>query len=142
MRALGRVCRSGAALAAAVASPVAGADKVDALYQGTLAVAPAFAEYIGPDDRLILRVFHPGPDGLEMDTTYQIVKTFELPMTFGVGPSVMMSGTTKHTSYVVEAFTDKDGDVLGVAEGELIVRTEGPLPLGTKGLQLEFATLR
>lgn len=53
-----------------------------------------------------------------------------------------MSGRTKWRSYVVEAFTDKDNDVLSVVSGELVARTPDVVPLGTTGIVLELSTLR
>jgi hypothetical protein len=42
----------------------------------------------------------------------------------------------------VQAFTDKDGDVLSVVPGELLASTPGVVPLGTTGVTLELNTLR
>jgi hypothetical protein len=53
-----------------------------------------------------------------------------------------MSGSTKFDAYVLELFTDKDGDVLGTAPGELITRTPEPVPLGTRDLRLELNATR
>jgi hypothetical protein len=105
--------------------------------RGTLTVAPGLAHHIGPDDRLIIKLYHP-KDGVELDATFQIVPRFELPLEFLAAPSVDMSGRTKFDAYVLELFTDKDDDVLGTAPGELLARTLDPVPLGTTGLQLEL----
>jgi hypothetical protein len=37
---------------------------------------------------------------------------------------------------VIEVFTDKDQNVLGVADGELVGRTSGTVDLGSRGLQI------
>lgn len=109
--------------------------------RGTLTVAPALAHQIGPHDRLIIKLYHPG-QGVELDARYQIVPRFELPLDFQVAPSIDMSGRTKFGAYVVEMFTDKDDDVLGTAPGELLARTLDPVPLGTAGLRLELNARR
>jgi hypothetical protein len=109
--------------------------------RGTLTVATDLAHHIGPDDRLIIKLYHL-KDGVELDAKYQIVPRFELPLDFRVAPSIDMSGQTKFNDYVVEMFTDKDGDVLGTAPGELRARTPEPVPLGTAGLQLELNARR
>jgi hypothetical protein len=102
---------------------------------GTLSVAPDLARYIAPGDRLVIKLYHPG-DGVELDARYQLVPSFELPLEFHAAPSIDMSGQTKFDTYVIEAFTDKNADVLATAPGELIARTPGAVPLGTTGLQL------
>jgi hypothetical protein len=109
--------------------------------RGTLTVAPGLAYLVGPDDRLIIKLYHP-KDGVELDARYQIVPRFELPLEFQAAPSVDMSGTTKFDAYVIELFTDKNGDVLGTAPGGLIARTPEPVPLGTTGLRLELNATR
>jgi hypothetical protein len=108
---------------------------------GTLTVAPELAHHVGPNDRLILKLYFPR-DGIEMDATYRIVERFSLPFAFDVAPSIDMSRRTKYDAYVLELFTDKDDDVLAVAPGELIARTPGPVPLGTTDLSLELNAAR
>jgi hypothetical protein len=77
-----------------------------------------------------------------MDAKYQIVPSFSLPFAFRAAPSIDMNARTKYDSYVVELFTDKDGDVLGTAPGELVARTAAPVPLGTEDLRLELNATR
>jgi hypothetical protein len=108
---------------------------------GTLTVAPELAHHVGPDDRLILKLYHP-QDGIEMDATYRIVQSFSLPLAFQAAPSIDMNGRTKYDAYVLELFTDKDGDVLAVAPGELTARTLTAVPLGTRDLTLELNAAR
>lgn len=114
--------------------------KVQAI-SGTLTVAPDLADHVAPDDRLIIKLYHPR-DGVELDAKYQIVPRFALPLEFHAAPSIDMSGQTKFDAYVIEAFTDKDADVLAIAPGELIARTPEPVPLGTTGLRLELDAMR
>jgi hypothetical protein len=109
--------------------------------RGTLTVAPGLAHHIGPNDRLIIKLYHP-ENGVEMDAKYQIVPRLTLPFEFQATPSIDMSGQTKFDTYVVELFTDKDEDVLGMASGELIARTPAPVPLGTTDLRLELNAAR
>jgi hypothetical protein len=108
---------------------------------GTLTVAPELAHYVGPDDRLILKLYYP-QDGIEMDATYRIVPSFSLPFAFHAAPSIDMNGRTRYDAYVLQLFTDKNEDVLAVAPGELIARTPGPVPLGTSDLHLELNAAR
>jgi hypothetical protein len=118
------------------AAPSAGQGQMQAI-RGTLTVAPDLAHHIGPDDRLIIKLYHPG-GGVELDAKYQIVPRFALPLEFHTAPSIDMSGQTKFDAYVIEAFTDKNADVLGIAPGELVARTPEPVPLGTADLRLEL----
>jgi hypothetical protein len=108
---------------------------------GRLIVAPDLAHHVGPDDRLILKLYYP-KDGVEMDATYRIVPSFSLPFAFQAAPSIDMNARTKYDTYVLELFTDKNDDVLSVVPGELIARTPGPVPLGTTDLRLELNAVR
>ena len=109
--------------------------------RGTLTVAPDLAHHVGPDDRLIIKLYHP-KDGIELDAKYQIVPSFSLPFAFEAAPSVDMNARTKYGAYVLELFTDKDDDVLASAPGELIARTPAPVPLGTQDVRLELNATR
>jgi hypothetical protein len=129
-----------AALLYGALAPAADATKF--MIEGTLSVAPELAQHIAAQDRLIMKLYHPGENGLEMDSKYQIDKTFTLPLDFKIAPSISMSGDTKHNTYVLEIFTDKDNDVLSVAPGELIARTPEPIRLGSKGVDLQLNQLR
>jgi hypothetical protein len=111
------------------------------MIQGTVAVAPGLAGQVAPGDRLIIKLYHPG-DGVELDAKYRIVDEFTLPFDFVAAPSIDMSGQTKFQAYVLEVFTDKDGDVVRAAPGELVARTPEPVPLGTTGLVLELNARR
>jgi hypothetical protein len=122
------------------AAPGSGQGQMQAI-SGTLTVAPDLAHHIGPDDRLIIKLYRPS-GGVELDANYQIVSSFELPLEFHAAPSIDMSGQTKFDAYVIEAFTDKNADVLASAPGELIARTPAPVPLGTTDLQLELNATR
>ena len=112
------------------------ADESRKAIQGTIGVHPDLMEHVSPDDRLVLKLFHPG-NGVELDAKYSILPTFSPPT-----PTFDMTGRSKWKSYVVQAFTDRDGDVLSVVPGELFATTREPVPLGTSGLRLELNTLR
>lgn len=131
----------GAALLWLLGLPVVAMAADDLTIRGTLTVAPELARHLGPDDRLIIKLYHPA-GGVEMDAKYQIVRHFALPLELALAPSILMSGETRFDAYVVEVFTDKDDDVLSVAPGELITRTPEPVALGTTGLALELDALR
>lgn len=128
-------------LALAVSPGAPSADGAMQAIRGTLTVSPELAHHIGPNDRLIIKLFHP-KDGVEMDAKYQIVPSFSLPFAFQAAPSIDMNARTKYDAYVLELFTDKNDDVLAPAPGELIARTSTPVPLGTTDLQLELNATR
>jgi hypothetical protein len=109
--------------------------------RGVVTVTPDLAAQVGPDDRLIIKLYHPEGD-VELDAKYQIVERFVLPFPFLAAPSIDMNARTKYDAYVVEVLTDKDGDPAAVAPGELIARSRGPVPLGTRNLRLQLDTLR
>ena len=129
-------------LALGILSALAADSQDRFLLKGTIQVAPELAEHIETTDRLIIKLYHPRADGLEMDATYQIINNFTLPLDFIAGPAVGMSGSTKHQSYIIEVFTDKDQDVLSVAPEELYVRSAEPIRLGTGGIMMELDGLR
>ena len=137
-----RRCCTGFGLLAALAAPIAaGVDIGEVLIQGTITVTPELVQHISPQDRLIIKLFHPGANGVELDAKNQIFTTFTLPLTFKITPSISMSGDTKYKTYSIEVLTDKDRDFLSAAAGELIARTPGPVALGSSGLILELTTL-
>ena len=128
-------------LAGCLYAAVGWADEQRKFIQGTIDVQPDLVQHVSPEDRLVIKLFHPG-DGVELDTKYAILSTFTLPVDFRVAPTFDMTGRSKWKSYVVQVFTDKDGDVLSVAPGELLGDTGDPVPLGTTGLVLELNSLR
>jgi hypothetical protein len=128
-------------LALALARGTGAAEGEMQAIRGTLTVAPDLAHHIGPNDRLIIKLYHP-KDGIELDAKYQIVPSFSLPFAFLAAPSIDMNARTKYDAYVLELFTDKDDDVLATAPGELIARTPAPVPLGTQDLRLELNATR
>ena len=128
-------------LGLAVSPGAPSADGAIQAIRGTLTVSPGLAHHIGPNDRLIIKLFHP-KDGVEMDARYQIVPSFSLPFAFQAAPSIDMNARTKYDAYVLELFTDKNGDVLAPAPGELIARTGTLVPLGTTDLRLELNATR
>ena len=136
----GAVC--GLCLLAAWLSAAAGwTEESRNFIQGTIDVRPDLIQHVSPQDRLVIKLFHPG-DGVELDAKYAILATFTLPVEFRIAPTFDMTGSSKWKSYVVEVFTDKDADVLSVAPGEILGTTPGLVPLGTTGLAVELDTLR
>ena len=140
MARIGTVC-SACLLAAWLFAMVGWSDESPKFIEGTIHVQPDLIQHVSPEDRLIIKLFHPG-DGVELDTKYAILASFTLPVDFRVAPTFDMTGRSKWKSYVVQVFTDKDGDVLSVAPGELLGDTQEPVRLGTTGLVLELDTLR
>ena len=84
--------------------------------EGVIDVKPELKAKLSPTDRLVIKLFHP-KDGIEMDAKFSIISNFQLPLEFRVSPYIVMDGTTRHEKYVIEVFTDKDQDVLGIADG-------------------------
>ncbi|MGI9494123.1 MAG: hypothetical protein ACR2QF_17165 [Geminicoccaceae bacterium] len=105
---------------------------------GTIFLPPDLQHELAADDRLVLKLYHPD-GGVEKDTRYWIIDRFDLPRDFSVAPSVDMNGKVRWPTYMLEVFTDRDGDVLNAVAGELFVKTDDLIPLGTSGLQLELA---
>ncbi len=132
-----------AALAVAALAPASAADTDadDKTIRGTISVRPHLASRVAPGDRLILKIYHPGATA-ELDATYRIVSTFTLPTEFRFGPAIDMNGRTRYHAYIVEVFTDTDNDVLSVAPGEVMARSDGLVPLGATGLRLVLDTPR
>jgi hypothetical protein len=120
----------------ALAPPVWALDPSQTI-RGTVELAPDLAARPGAGDRLIIKLYHPGA-GVDLDAKYRIIEEFTLPLDFVAAPSIDMSGRTKFQAYVVEVFTDTDGDAARAAPGELVARTPAPVPLGTTGLRLEL----
>lgn len=128
------------ALLAAVWAAVQGiawAADESAMLQGTVTVAADAA--LAASDRLVVKIYHPGEDGLELDPKYWIFEAPALPMQVSLAPTAEMSGNARFGDYVVEAFSDRDGDVLSIVAGELWAATDGPRPLGTTDFLLELA---
>ena len=109
--------------------------------EGVIDVKPELKQKLSPADRLVIKLFHP-KDGIEMDAKYSIISNFQLPLEFRVSPYIVMDGTTRHDKYVIEVFTDKDRDVLGIADGELLGRTADTVDLGSRDLQITLDHLR
>ncbi len=132
-----------AALVVAGLAPARAADMEaeDKTIRGTISAHPDLPVAIAPGDRLILKIYHPGATA-ELDATYRIVSTFTLPTEFRFGPAIDMNGRTRYDAYIVEVFTDKDADVLSVAPGEVMARSDGLVPLSTTGLRLVLDTPR
>ena len=126
----------GVCLLAVCLSAVAGwSDETRRFIEGTIDVRPDLVQHVSPQDRLVIKLFHPG-DGVELDAKYAILATFTLPVEFRIAPTFDMTGSSKWNSYVVDA------DVLSVAPGEILGATPGLVPLGTTGLAVELDTLR
>jgi hypothetical protein len=79
--------RPGAWLGLALALTAASSRAEMQTISGTLTVAPELAHHVGPDDRLILKLYYP-QGGVEMDATYRIVRSFLLPFAFPAAPSI------------------------------------------------------
>lgn len=104
---------------------------------GRINLAPELDPETTAGARLVLKLYHPD-QGVEKDTRYWIIDTFELPRDFEIAPSTDMNGKARWSTYMLEVFTDRDDDVLNAASGELLAVTNELIPLGTDGLQLEL----
>lgn len=121
----------------AIAVPLSIASAGDKSISGRITVSPSLQSQLADGDRLVLKLFHPD-QGVEKDLRYWIIDTVELPHEFDIAPSTDMNGRARWSSYVLEVFTDRDGDVLNPVSGELFATTSDLVPLGTTGLQLEL----
>ena len=111
------------------------------VFEGEVDIAPELMGEISKGDRLILKLFHPA-DGIEMDTKYSIVSDFTLPLKFRISPSIVMDGGARHERYMIEAFTDKDQDVLRVAPGEVYGATPDTVQVGTQRIRIVLRYIR
>lgn len=109
----------------------------DMSIHGTISIDKTLASSITPDDRLIIKIYHPG-EGVDHDPKYVIKTEFDLPIQFRISPPIDMNARARWPNYVVEAFTDKDADILSVVDGELFAGSDGPMTLGTQDLVLDL----
>jgi len=109
----------------------------DLSIHGTISVDEALANSIASGDRLIIKIFHPG-DGVDHDPKFVIKTDFALPLQFRISPPIDMNARARWPNYVVEAFTDKDTEILSVVDGELFATSEKALALGTQDLVLDL----
>lgn len=118
--------------------PAAVADQsVDHQIHGTIIIDNAGSYVAQPNERLVLKFYFPD-QGIEKDQTFRIFNEFAFPFEFHNGPDLDMSRRTKWSSYVVEAFTDIDGDVLTIAEQEFFATSQQPVAVGSEGLVLKL----
>lgn len=106
--------------------------------EGTLALAPGAAAALRPGDRLVIKIYNPG-NGVDNDPSFRIMSEFSLPMDFRMSPPIDMNGNARWSTYIIEAYTDRDGKVDSVSADELFATTGEALPLGTTGVALELA---
>lgn len=122
-------------------SAAAEEERGDMFIRGTVEAAPAHAALVAGADRLAIKIYSPGP-GVERDPKYRYFREFSLPMAFSVSPPIDMNGNARWPLWRVVAFTDRDGDVLSLADGELFAETPEALPLGSRGVVLKLAPPR
>jgi len=102
---------------------------------GTVALDAGVVQMRPENERLIIKFYYP-EDGVEKDQTFRIFTSAQFPFDFSNGPDLDMSRRTKWPAYVVEVFTDLDGDVLSVSDNELFATTETPVEIGRQGVRL------
>lgn len=132
----GRAARSAAAAILAALASGAGADESKRIGV-TLTASPAVVEAVRPGDRLVLKLAVP-QGGVDHDPKYDIRERWSLPLEVVLVPNVDMAGKTRFEAYRVEAYTDRDGDLLSLVPGELVGVSDDLVPLGTTGLRLEL----
>jgi len=114
-------------------------DTSNLFLQGQISLPVQSASMVGEADRLIIKIYHPGSDGVDKDPKYTFRSVSDLPTDFRIAPPIDMNGNARWPTFIVEAFTDNDGDVLTLGPGELFATTGDPLPLGTEGIELKLA---
>lgn len=112
-------------------------DGRDLTISGTIRLDDSLVAGLEAGDRLIIKIYHPGAEA-EHDPKYAIKDDFDLPLDFRMTPPIDMNGRARWPDYVVEAFTDKDADILSVVEGELFASTGNALALGTRDVVLDL----
>ena len=137
--------RSAAALASAaifllsgVFNPVS-ADDQGHLISGTVRLAENVDEALRKENtsagiRLIIKLYYPD-EGILKDETYRIYNDPVFPLQFDVGPGLDMSRRTKWPAYIIEAYTDLDGNVATLAANELRAISTKLIPTGTKDIE-------
>jgi len=110
------------------------ADNVHQIH-GTVALDAGVGQMRPENERLIIKFYYP-ENGIEKDQTFRIFTNARFPFEFSNGPDLDMSRRTKWPAYVVEVFTDLDGDVLKVSDNELFATTETPVEIGQRGVRL------
>ncbi len=108
---------------------------------GIVRLAAGAASEPVESDRLVLRIYHP-KDDVQHDLSYKLFKGTALPHAFSIGPIVDMNGNPRFWEYIVEAYTDRDGDAGEVGEGEMFATSGEPVSLGTSDLILELGGAR
>ncbi|MEM7365121.1 MAG: hypothetical protein AAF525_13945, partial [Pseudomonadota bacterium] len=106
----------GSLLTVFAAHPDLAAD-ADISISGQITLPDGLSDRLSDGDRLVIKMYHPD-EGIEKDLKYWILKKFTLPQAFSVAPTVNMAGNARWSDYIIEVFTDKDGDVLTITQDE------------------------
>lgn len=136
-RAFRSACLSGIAALYVMLPVSVQADRV--AISGSVDASAESRRAIAATDRLVIKIYHP-KNGVEMDATYRILPTFTLPQAFSISPSLDMNRQAKWPSYRVDIYTDKDGDVLSLSDGEVFATSSSLVDLGHRGLVLTLQT--
>jgi hypothetical protein len=115
-------------------SGMGGSDDADPRYSiaGTITVSPALQKDVNSADRLIIMLFDPQQ---ARPAAFKIIPHTLLPQRFTITLPADARGDVRE-GYSLRILTDKDDNPFGSAPGEVIGRSEQPIPLGT--LDLNF----
>jgi hypothetical protein len=115
-------------------SGMGGSDDADPRYSiaGTITVSPALQKDVSSADRLIIMLFDPQQ---ARPAAFKIIPHTLLPQRFTITLPADARGDVRE-GYSLRILTDKDDNPFGSAPGEVIGRSEQPIPLGT--LDLNF----
>lgn len=124
----------GGAAGAAPVAPAAGPMAADQdgpperTISGTVRADAKLAKLVGAGDRLIVMLFDPEAG---RPAAVRIVPQVRLPQRFSIS---LPPGLPLKAGYSLRILTDKDGSPFGAAPGEIVGRSSGLVPPGTKGL--------
>lgn len=102
--------------------------------QGTITVSPQYEDRVAESDRLVVLLFDPSQG---RPVAFRIYSHARLPREFSVTLPPQARAAAED-AYELRVVTDKDDNPFGAAEGELVGRSEEPVPLGTTDLRFEL----
>ena len=102
---------------------------------GKITVSKALAGNIESTDRIIILLFDPKTN---RPVANKIIPHVLLPQAFSIGVPASVAKSNGGTGYFLRVVTDKNNNPFGSAPGEVVGRSNKPIPLGTKDVELEM----